>query len=68
MSTTNIDDVELVHVHLTMTYDEWQAVLDALEVGANHAQVEVAQDTLHRRAPRPWIDAAERRDEATDIR
>lgn len=38
MSTSNLEDVERVHVHLTMTYGEWQAVLDALDVDATDAQ------------------------------
>ena len=65
-----IDDVEYVPVPVRhpMSYDAWQAILDALEGDATTRQREHAQDLMQCDAPRAWIDRAEERDNARAAR
>lgn len=49
---------------LRLHYEQWLALVDALEATATEAQRESAQDVVQGNAPRLWINAIEARDEA----
>lgn len=59
--TVRITDARWIPT-FALGYDDWLAVLDALETDATHQQRERAQDVLQRTAPYPWLEAVERRD------
>lgn len=54
--------VRITNAHV-LNYDDWLAVLDALEPDASEVVRERAQDVLNRHAPQPWLRAAEVREQ-----